>query len=94
MSLLVNKLNRIEFAPRRQSYFLRFCLERMPFIEGYAHLGQWQQAAQLTQQSADVTPLMRPLLCGLWTRIAQTTPASQPKDLTVKALQPELHCPS
>ena len=64
----------------------------MPFIEGYAQVGNWQRAKDLTGQSASITPLMRPMLCGLWQRIAQTTAASPEKDDTIKAVQDDLHC--
>ncbi len=66
--------------------------ERLPFIEGYAHLGNWQRAKDLTEQSAEVTSLMRPMLCGLWQRIAQNTNASSEKDDTIKAVEHELNC--
>ena len=68
--------------------------ERIPFIEGYAHVGNWQRAKELTQESADVTSLMRPMLCGLWQRIGQNTNASREKDGTIKAIKVELNCTS
>jgi len=68
--------------------------ERMPFIEGYAHMGNWQRARELTQASADVTSLMRPMLCGLWQRIGQNTTASPQKDDTIKLVGGDLHCTS
>ena len=34
--------------------------ERLPFIEGYAHVERWEQAMELTRQSADISPVMRP----------------------------------
>jgi hypothetical protein len=68
--------------------------ERIPFIEGYAHVGNWQRAKDLTQESADVTSLMRPMLCGLWQRIRQTTGASPEKDGTIKVVEAELNCTS
>ncbi|MDR3576680.1 MAG: hypothetical protein P4L50_22675 [Anaerolineaceae bacterium] len=66
--------------------------ERIPFIEGYAHVGNWQRAKELTQESAEVSSLMRPMLCGLWQRIAQTTHAGPEKDDTIKAVNNKLHC--
>ena len=66
--------------------------ERMPFIEGYAHVGNWQRAIELTQDSESVTSLMRPMLCGLWQRINQTTNASPEKDDTIKVEKAELNC--
>lgn len=66
--------------------------ERMPFIEGYAHVGNWSRAKELTQESADITNLMRPMLCGLWQRIGRNTSASPDRDKTVKMVEDSLHC--
>jgi hypothetical protein len=44
-------------------------LERFPFIEGYAHVGKWDRAYELTEQSLSVSPTMAPLLCKLWQKI-------------------------
>jgi hypothetical protein len=68
--------------------------ERIPFIEGYAHVGNWQRAKELTQESADVTSLMRPMLCGLWQRIGQTINGGPEKDGTIIAVKAELNCTS
>jgi hypothetical protein len=48
-------------------------LERVPFIEGYAHTGDWPRALELTRETADITPLARPVLCQLWQRIERET---------------------
>jgi hypothetical protein len=64
--------------------------ERMPFIEGYAHVGRWAEAVQLTQESLAVTPLMQPPLCALWQRISLETPNSPEQ----QAAQSALPCPS
>jgi hypothetical protein len=37
---------------------------------------------------------MRPMLCGLWQRIGQTTNASPEKDGTIKVVEAELNCTS
>jgi hypothetical protein len=50
--------------------------ERFPFIEGFAHTGDWSRALELTHDSAAVTNLIHPSLCALWERIIQETPAS------------------
>ena len=66
--------------------------EHFPFIEGYAHTGNWDRAAELTDQSHLVTPLMDPLLCRLWQRIDTSTPGSQEKDKTIALLYNQLAC--
>ncbi len=50
--------------------------ERFPFIEGYAHTGDWSRALELTKDSAAVTNLIHPSLCALWRRIENETPTS------------------
>ncbi len=68
--------------------------ERLPFIEGYAHADQWERAAELSQQSADISPVMRPVLCRLWQRIDEETPASSGKGQILPAVQAGLDCKS
>ncbi len=48
-------------------------MERLVFIEGYAHVGDWEKARALSLKAAEITPLMRPPLCRLWQRIARET---------------------
>jgi hypothetical protein len=50
-------------------------MERLPFVEGYAHVGSWDRARELTEESDAITPLMRPILCKLWQRIEADTSA-------------------
>jgi len=45
-------------------------LEYFPFIEAYAHLGDWSQALKLSRQAYQVSPrFVGPPLCRLWERI-------------------------
>src|SRR5690606_22671902 len=44
--------------------------ERLPFIEAYARVGRGDDALHLTRVSLKVTPLMQPMLCDLWLRMA------------------------
>ncbi len=55
--------------------------ERLVFIEGYAHTGQWQKARQQTQDAAAITPLLQPVLCRLWERIERDTGRDIPAGL-------------
>ncbi len=67
-------------------------MERVPFIEGYAHTANWQRAHELTQQAGDITPLMQPVLCRLWQRIDDQAPASPAKDAAVQSTRSNLGC--
>lgn len=44
--------------------------EYLPFIEAYARLGRDEDARTLTQTAAEKNPLVRPMLCSLWQRVA------------------------
>lgn len=45
-------------------------LEYFPFIEAYAHVGEWSQAFNLSQKAYQVSPkFVAPPLCRLWKRI-------------------------
>jgi hypothetical protein len=45
-------------------------VERFVFIEGYAHVGDWERAVKLSRESYQVSKgYVGPLLCRLWERI-------------------------
>jgi hypothetical protein len=45
-------------------------VERFVFIEGYAHVGDWERALKLSRESYQVSKsYVGPLLCQLWERI-------------------------
>jgi hypothetical protein len=66
--------------------------EHFPFIEGYAHIGNWVRAHELTRQAQDVTPVMSPLLCRLWHRIEISVPVGDEKISTLSSINSELGC--
>lgn len=56
-------------------------LERFVFVEGYAHVGEWEKALKYAQVSFAVSKnYVGPLLCRLWERIDRDAPASLEKD--------------
>jgi len=68
-------------------------VERFVFIEGYAHVGNWERARRLSLQSYYYSPFnVGPLLCGLWERIAATTPDTPEKQSIVQVLWEEINC--
>lgn len=68
-------------------------LERFPFIEGYAHTGNWERAAALSKDSYTVSPeIIRPMICRLWQRIAEETPASAEQAQAYQQVQTEMEC--
>jgi hypothetical protein len=66
--------------------------ERIPFIEGYAHVDNWERARELSQDAHRITPMMEPMLCRLWKRIEVSTPDSPGKDITLPLVYEELGC--
>jgi len=59
-------------------------LERFVFIEGYAHVGEWDKALEYSQVSYEVSKkYFGPLLCRLWDRIEREVPDSDEKDASV-----------
>lgn len=49
-------------------------VERFVFIEGYAHVGEWERAIKLSRESYQVSrAYVGPLLCRLWERIELET---------------------
>lgn len=50
--------------------------EHTPFIEGYAMVGDWERALDLTEQAAADNSLMQPMLCDLWMRIGGVNPSA------------------
>lgn len=67
-------------------------LERAPFIEGYAHVGDWAVAEELTYASIRVTPLVRWPLCRLWQRIDEQAPPSPEKEAALSNVFAQLEC--
>lgn len=52
-------------------------LELFVFIEGYAHIEEWQRALELSQESQKLSEAeVGPLLCLLWERIEMETAES------------------
>lgn len=48
-------------------------MERIPFIEAYAHTGRSENALEQTRIAMGTTPLMNDPLCALWQRIERDT---------------------
>jgi hypothetical protein len=66
--------------------------ERLPFIEGYAHTGNWERALELSRETRAITSLMQPVLCPLWDRIARETEPGETQQQALQTIQAELEC--
>ncbi|HUF40062.1 MAG TPA: hypothetical protein VMN57_16175 [Anaerolineales bacterium] len=66
--------------------------ERLPFIEGYAHTGDWETAFALTEDTFTIDAATLELLCAAWERIDRGTPASPEKAGALERLEDLLDC--
>ncbi len=66
--------------------------ELLPFIEGYAHLGEWDQAYELTHQAYQLTFRMERILCTTWSRIIQNTPSNPERASVLTEIEQEIQC--
>ena len=66
--------------------------ERVPFIEGYAHVGRWGRAEELTFEALKINKFMGPMLCEAWERVEATTTASTERDTILKKINTQLNC--
>jgi hypothetical protein len=68
--------------------------ELIPFIEGYAHTGQWDKAVKLSRQANKVQEKTTPILCLLWQNIQVSTEATSEQQAAVDEIQSSLKCES
>jgi hypothetical protein len=66
--------------------------ERIPFIDGYAHTGRWDNALEQTAEAAAISPMMQLPLCRVWQRIGGNTPASPEQEKALEAAYMMLNC--
>jgi hypothetical protein len=68
-------------------------VERFVFIEGYAHVGDWARAQELSVEAWRVSKeFMSPMLCRLWERIAAQTEATAVQQAAVEEMQSRFVC--
>lgn len=67
-------------------------VERFPFIEGYAHTGNWERAVELSRDVRAITPVLRPALCRLWNRIDQSTEPGLNQQQSLQIMRAEFEC--
>ncbi len=66
--------------------------EWMPFIEGYAHSGQWQEAISLSSDAYHLDRNYQQQLCAVWQRIDESAPAKADKDEALAEARQRLAC--
>lgn len=76
----------------QQHFSPHHAAELVPFIQGYAHLGRWETAAQLTDQALQVNTLSGPMLCAVWSDLWQNTPDTPERQAAIDGMQKQLKC--
>ena len=70
-------------------------VERFVFIEGYAHVGDWERALRLSRESYRVSKeYVGPLLCRLWERIETETTGGVERTEVLSEVETMLACKS
>jgi hypothetical protein len=68
-------------------------VERFVFIEGYAHVGDWERALKLSRESYRVSKdYVGPLLCRLWERIETETTGGMERNEALSEVESMLAC--
>lgn len=70
----------------------RIGIEYAPFIEGFAHMQDWQTALALTKKAYFPDYEMRDYLCETWKTIADTTQKTPEKNAAIQAVIEDFHC--
>jgi len=70
-------------------------IERFVFIEGYAHIGEWEKAVEYSKVSYKVSKeYVGPLLCQLWERVEAETTESPERSEALAEVQNKFACSS
>lgn len=67
-------------------------VEFLPFIEGYARVGLWDDAAQMTLDTVFWSPELQPALCSLWRRTAREAAGGEARERAIKQITTSLRC--
>jgi len=68
-------------------------VERFVFIEGYAHVGDWERALKLSRESYQVSKgYVGPLLCRLWERIETETTGGEERSAALSEVENMFAC--
>ena len=66
--------------------------EYLPFIEGYAHLGKWEKAIQLSNDSIEISSEYTRMNCALWKRINNSTQDTPEKNKALEIISNMTSC--
>ncbi len=67
--------------------------ERLPFIEGYAHLNNWSRAIELSRDTLlQGQSGVSTMLCNTWARIAKSTVPNLEQEQAIQQIRTEFGC--
>jgi hypothetical protein len=66
--------------------------ELLPFIEGFAHVGRWEDAQQYSLQAYKSSTRLQSLLCSTWSRIEQTITSDSSGKPVIDSIKKSLEC--
>jgi hypothetical protein len=67
--------------------------ELLPFIEGYAHTGQWDKAVELSLRTYQTWDKMSYILCDVWSSIASRTMPDSKGQAAIQQMMNKFQCP-
>jgi hypothetical protein len=67
-------------------------IELLPFVEAYAHAGDWKSALVLSHQAAQPGSQYPSMLCRLWARIERETVVEPEQEEAIRQVRAEFNC--
>ncbi|MQC26285.1 MAG: hypothetical protein DWG76_02395 [Chloroflexi bacterium] len=66
--------------------------ERVPFIDGYARVGDYDRALELSLEAIEINSRMSAMLCDTWRRIYASTPENADRVSVLQVIENKLTC--
>ncbi|MFV1859864.1 MAG: hypothetical protein ACC647_11030, partial [Anaerolineales bacterium] len=66
--------------------------ERLPFVEGYAHVGRWDDATRLSLEIVEEQPAMGLTVCRTWIRLEHSVEGGQGRGEALSRVYDSLPC--
>jgi hypothetical protein len=66
--------------------------EYLPFIESFGQAGDWETAKRISRISQKTMQGIEPLVCHIWSRLEEDTPASAEREAALTSVVDDLKC--
>jgi hypothetical protein len=87
----VARLGDLALAQGKQ-FYRKNVAELAPFIQGYAHVGNWEKATRLSLEAYQTWENMQLMLCDIWVELYRTTPANAQQEQAYQKMMKTLQC--